>query len=365
MRLLTLTAENFRNFEKLNVSFEAPVVAFVGANAQGKTNILESIGLLAFGKSLRAEEEKSLIRQGAEFFRVVGEVETEKNEKFKLEIAATVSPRFTKTIKFNRRPITASELVGQLPIVQFFPEDLNLALLAPGLRRRYLNILLSQISKDYLRALSGYQKALRNRNALLARIATGLAKTDELEFWDQELARHGLVLGKSRLSFLDFATQKITARFQEIASEKKNLTIRLSGFHAEDLTAEKYLENLTKLREQDLRYGITNYGPHRADLVFELENKMLAENGSRGEIRSAILALKFVELEFLEKQTAKKPLLLLDDVFSELDRNRQENLLQLIEDHQTFITTTKLEHLDTIKDKKQVWEVRSGKLGKM
>ncbi len=327
----------------------------MGANARGKTNILEAITLLAFGKSLRANSEKSLRKAGANFFRVVGEAKTVKNEKLKIEIAATTS---AKSFKLNGKRITASTLVGNFPIVGFAPEDLNLLLLSPSLRRRYLDILLSQTSREYLKALNSYTKNLKNRNALLVRILENLASEDELEFWDRELATSGTTIGKMRAEFLEFAATPLAENFEKIASEPKKLEMRIANFRGEEISAEKYFENLQKMRAKDLRYANTNYGVHRADLIFELDKKLLAENGSRGEIRSSVLALKFVELKFLEHKLDEQPVFLLDDVFSELDTNRQKSLMEMIANYQTFLTTTKLAHLDPLANA-EIWKIEN------
>lgn len=361
MRLLSLHAQNFRNFEKLELSFKKSTHAFVGKNARGKTNILEAITLLAFGKSLRASSEKSLRRIDADFFRVEGLAENSKDEQLKIEIAAT---KTAKMFKLNGKKINASELVGNFPIVSFSPEDLNLVLLAPSMRRRYLDILLAQTSRTYLLALSTYAKALKNRNALLIRIAENLSAESELEFWDRELASAGTVIGQSRADFLDFAIGPLAANFERIANEAKKLSLRIANFRGEEISEKKYLENLQKMREKDLRFGTTNYGIHRADLIFEMDGELLSENGSRGEIRSSVLSLKFTELAFLEKNVNERPVLLLDDVFSELDSSRQKSLMELISGHQTFITTTKLSHLDTV-PKKEVWEVENNTVHKI
>jgi DNA replication and repair protein RecF len=356
MKLLSLHVQNFRNIEKLDLNFKKSINSFVGQNAQGKTNILEAISLLAFGKSLHHNSEKSLRKIGTEFFRIQGIAENTDQQKITIEIAADAN---TKTFKLNGKKINASRLVGNFPVVSFSPEDLNLLLLSPTLRRRYLDILLSQTSSKYLRALSIYLKVLKNRNALLARISENLAQVNELDFWDKELANHGSVLGRMRSEFVNFATEPLLKNFQKISNETKILKIKIANFHGDDITPEKYFSNLIKLRDKDLRYANTNYGVHRADLIFELDDELLAENGSRGEIRSAVLALKFVELEFLKKNSEENPVLLLDDVFSELDSERQTSLMNMIQNYQTFITTTKLTHLNLIQNK-SVWEVIDG-----
>ncbi len=361
MQLKTLSATNFRNLTKLELTFAAPTIAFVGQNAQGKTNILEAIYALAIGKSLRVSAEKELINHNSDHFRLVGTVTDSKQAKLQLELAAVTTPRFTKACKVNGRKVSATEFVGRLPAVFFQPEDLNLILLSPSLRRRHLDVLLSQVSRDYLKSASRYTKALKSRNALLVQIAGQKAKVNELEFWDLELSKHGTVLGRLRAEFLQFAKDLLAQNFHNLSGEQEVLTARLTGFTGGEITSEQYLENLKKLQPTDLRYGTTNYGPHRQDLVFELNSESVATGGSRGEIRSTVLALKLTELKFLEERTGERPLLLLDDVFSELDRGRQERLLGLIDGCQTFITTTKVEHLDPISNK-QVWEVQEGKV---
>jgi DNA replication and repair protein RecF len=357
MQLLSLTATNFRNLQNLQLEFPSRITAFIGENGQGKTNILEAIATLALGKSLRAGSDAALVQHGAEFFRLTAAIQNSKSVQ--LELAYQAAPRQTKVCKVGGRAVPVGELIGQLPIVFFQPEDLNLVLLEPSRRRRYLDILLAQVSRAYIAASSGYAKALKNRNALLSQIAENQASEAELEFWDLELARHGTVIGQKRAELLEFAVQPLAANFAKISAEERVLTAKLTGFDGAALTPEKYLANLQKLRPQDLKYGTTNYGPHRQDLVFELNGESVAVDGSRGEIRSTILALKLTELAFLESKTGTQPILLLDDVYSELDRGRQERLMNLLGAYQTFITTTKIEHLDALLEK-QVWEVKNG-----
>lgn len=359
MKLLSFAVENFRNLAPLELIFDAPAAAFVGANAQGKTNILEAISLLAFGKSLRTSNEMGLIRHEENFLRVSGTAETKTKTKIRLEVANT---REAKVLKINGAKKSAGEFVGNLPIVQFLPEDLNFVLLTPAFRRRRLDALLSQTSREYIRASSAYHKALKNRNALLARIAEGAGGEDELEFWDTELATHGSRIGHARADFADFAALPLRENFNRIAGRDQKLTGQFTGLQREDLTLERYRAQLDKLRAQDLRYQKTNYGPHRQDFIFTLDSEPLAENGSRGEIRSSILALKFTELAFLEKHSGEKPLLLLDDVFSELDAQRQKSLMGLLTGHHTFLTTTKPAHLELLTTAVQIWEVADGKV---
>lgn len=348
-----LTATNFRNLAPLELSFTAPVTAFVGENAQGKTNLLEAISVLALGKSLRASSDTQLIAHEQDFFRITAELA----DGTQLAVAQDATE---KKCQINGKQVPVRELLGRLPIVAFWPEDLNLVLLSPAKRRRYLDTVLSQVDLAYLTACLEYARILKQRNALLSQIAEGQSAASELDFWDSELARHGTVIGATRAAFITAIAGELQARFEDLAHESKTLTARLSGFRAEALTKEKYLENLQKLRGKDLKYESTNYGPHRQDLIFELNGEPVADNGSRGEIRSTLLALKFAELVFLESKLGAKPLLLLDDVFSELDRGRQERLMAGIAGYQTVITTTKMEHVDGIAGEKQIFTVSAG-----
>jgi DNA replication and repair protein RecF len=352
MHLFSLSLENFRNFTKLNLNFEKSVIAFIGPNAHGKTNILEAISLANFGKSLRTEKEKNLIQHGKDFFRVVAEAKNSNQKKIQLEIAATKAERKLKNLRISGKKTLASEFVGNLPLVEFQPTDLNLVLLAPQQRRRYLDALLCQTSHKYLKALVAYQKILKNRNALLARIAENLAQTTELEFWDAELAKFGSQIFLARTKVLQFLTKSLATNFKKITGDSKKFVLKLTD--ATEISPTEFADKLRKNWQKDLQLRATNFGPHRQDLIFLLENKLLAANGSRGEIRSAILALKFSELIFLENERQEKPLLLLDDIFSELDLKRQKNLLQMIAGQQTFLTTTKIENLDLLELPKEV-----------
>lgn len=356
MQLKKLSLTNFRNIASLELTFGTLATAFVGQNGQGKTNTLEAIHLLALGKSLRTAEERELIRQGSDFFRIAAEL-TSGDTQVTLELAYTRAGE--KRCKVDGKQVAVGDFIGHFFVVAFFPEDLNFILLTPSVRRRYLDALLSSLSHTYLLALARYTKALRQRNALLLRIREGFANEAELHFWDQELARHGCVVGQLRVELLAEIAPRLATRYRAISLTNRELTLTLKNFHAQDLTVEKFIENLAKLRSEDVKYGVTNYGPHRADLSFALDGMPLASSGSRGEIRSAMLALKFAELTIIEERHHTRPIFLLDDVYSELDRGRQTQLMCEIATHQTFITTTKLEHLDAVQDKK-VWQMDAG-----
>jgi len=362
VKLTSLSATNFRNLKNLQVEFGTPVVGFVGENAQGKTNILEAIYLLSVGKSLRVKNDSALVCHETDLFRVVGDFKSSAGEKIELTVACQLRPERTKILQKNGQKKTARDFVGNLPAVIFQPEDLNLILLSPSHRRRYLDILLCQTSRDYLAAKSEYDHAVRQRNALLTSIWKKQASPAQLDFWDEKLVTAGTLIVEKRKEFVTGSAEMLSEKFLAISGTEKVLTAALSG---SAISPENYAEELIARRESDIASGQTSYGPHRQDLDLRLENEAVAETGSRGEIRSTVLALKLAELLWLEKIRGEKPLLLLDDVFSELDRGRQERLMQLTGDYQTFITTTKLEHFSSISGEKEILEVKAGEIRKI
>lgn len=359
MHLQKLILENFRNHEKLELAFsqENPVTYIVGPNAQGKTNLLEAIYLLALTKSFRTHNHEDLIDWHKDFARVTGIFGSNSASRnaadtsapsTHLEIFLGRSPNPPKVLKKNRIKTTGANFLGTCQVVFFHPEDLNMLYLGPDLRRAYLNTLNVQINKNYFTALKNYQKVLRQRNALLYAIKQGTHKKSDLEIWDEQLVENGTLLMSERAKTIDFFNQHITEYYRQISEGGEQVS--LSYQHAVGAPAAAqipvsslYEQALSQALPRDLQSGHTSVGPHRDEILFLLNNKPLQAHASRGEYRSLILALKLLELKFFEDRTQHKPLLLLDDVFSELDLSRQKMLLQATQTHQTIITTT---HLD-------------------
>jgi DNA replication and repair protein RecF len=360
MKLLRLNLEKFRNYPALDLEFDAGnrITCITGPNAQGKTNILEAIYLLALTKSFRANHSEDLIMWGEDFCRVKGEFRFEgaapADAQLILEAFYGRAPHPKKSLKKNNVKISSPDFVGNCQIVFFHPEDLNILYLGPDLRRRYLDILNIQINGKYFRALKNYKKILQQRNALLKEIKRGFAKKNELEVWNDQLVENGSMIILERAVTVKFLNKHLSENYSAISEKNEpaevhydcSLGENLSGkpaFESAEQIGEIYDAALRASEKEDLRSETTTVGPHRDDLRFLLNELPLACHASRGEYRSLLLTLKLLELKFFEGKTGEKPLLLLDDVFSELDQQRQKMLLNSISSCQTIITSTHYE----------------------
>ena len=331
MRLKYLKVEDFRNYSKKLFEFSDNTSLIVGDNASGKTNVLEAIYLLATGRSFRATKEEQMILYGKEIGRVKGEL-----EELELEIVLSVGEVGGQKTPKKRYLINGvgkrrMDFVGRLRAVLFRPEDIELILGSPGQRRDYLDSVLEQVDGEYRRSILAYQKGLRQRNKLLERIREGEAERKQLLFWNQILIKNGELVHKARQGFLGFVNDRL---------RKRELDLQLK--HDASLISEARLEQYA---EQEVAAGATLVGPHRDEFLFIIQRKgkakkNLAIYGSRGEQRMAVLAVKLAELGFVHQETETKPLLLLDDIFSELDDGNRDEVLKLLPRQQTMVTST-------------------------
>ena len=365
MRLTHLTLENYRNYNQLALSFDPtePLTCIVGENAQGKTNILEAIYLLALTKSFRTHDQKDVIQWGKEYARVKGAFEeinktvenvNTKPSSLNLEIFLGHLPHPEKVLKKNGVQVNAESFVGTCQIVFFHQESLSMLYLGPELRRHYIDVLNLQVNKKIWHILANYRRILKQRNALLKSGRDGLQSvstaSDNLRVWDEQLVEYGSLIITERSKTVHYFNQNLQKYYQKITNSEDVANVEyVSSIGAAEQNFESckkaYRETMQQAYSKDLRMQYTTVGPHRDDVIFFLNKRKLACHASRGEYRSLLLALKLLELQFFEEQTGKKPLLLLDDVFSELDMNRQKMLLQAIVDHQTIMTTTHADHL--------------------
>lgn len=335
MQLNSISLTNFRNHEDFQLEF-APMTVLVGPNGIGKTNLLEAVYMLAVFSSYRTKSNKDLITRGADFSRLIAKTNQSSVELF----IDQINP--AKRIKIDGVSKKTIEALGQLVIVLFSPESLEIISGGPQLRRRFMNLILSQINKDYARALISLNRVLIRRNHLLVRIKENLAKVDELDFWDQELVKLNKTIVENRQELINFINQNLSEYYRTISNFQDKLTIK----YLIKADPKRLEELLIANRDQEIKQSLTLYGPHRDELLFTLNNQPSNAGWSRGELRSAILALKMSELDFMQKKHARKITLLLDDVFSELDKNRRKQLFKLIENQQTIITTTDKDHID-------------------
>jgi DNA replication and repair protein RecF len=348
--LKKLELENFRNYQQLKLEFgrETGLTYLIGDNGQGKTNLLEAIYLLALTRSFRVSDEDSLINWESQFARVKGLFAEAGTRDLQLELFLGRQPQPGRVCKINGVRTAVSAFLGQVRVVFFHPEDLNMLYLGPDLRRRYLDVLLVQKNRAYFEALRRFRRLKEQRNALLVSIRERRAEEDQLTVWDEQLVPEGVTLWQERARVLDFLQQRLSACYSEIAGGKNSLDLTYQNslgldfrqMPSDDVLAKHYAERLWASRQRDIASGHTQPGPQRDDMLISLEGIPIVRHASRGEFRTILLALKLIEMEYFADD-GNLPLLLLDDVFSELDYARQRFLLERVVNFQTFIATTK------------------------
>src|SRR3990167_8426500 len=354
--LKSLSLINFRNYSKYSLDF-AKTTILIGPNGVGKTNIIEALYLLSTCRSWRTNRDNECVRWDTDVARIIGRIDNADKIEVEMVIQKTPTPEHpqTKLVKINDVKKKLTDILGRLPTVLFSPEEIHLIDGAPMLRRRFLDILLCQIDKKYTLALLDLAKIIRGRNKLLYYIKIGKSKIDELDFWDEKLVTLGSFIIKKRQGTTAKINEELTKKYQEISGMGESLQLK----YRPTVEPEQFAEILVAQREREIDNTATLFGPHRDDLVFLLENKDITTFGSRGEFRSAVLALKVAELEFLAKEKGERPLLLLDDIFSELDKNRRMHLAKIVAGQQTIITTTDLDHVEkSLREKARIVELK-------
>lgn len=340
---------DLRSYHSLEASFGAGPQLIVGPNAAGKTTLIEAITVLAWGRSHRTSADGELVRWGSDLTRIEGSAGPETIEVALVRTANGARKR----IRVNGVPRKAAGLVGLLRAVVFAPEEMLLVVGAPGLRRAALDQLASQRSAAYARDLATYARTLQQRNSLLRAIREEQAGRDELRFWDDSFLDAGGAIVAERLRLLADLAEPLARAHAEIAPDEAGAA-RLSISYATNAPAlpgesprDALARRLGETAEKEVWNGTTLIGPHRDDLVFELDGRDMAGFASRGQQRTAILAFKLAELDLLTAQDGAPPLLLLDDVFSELDPERRAHLVRRIAAlPQAFVTTTTPDDLD-------------------
>ncbi|MFC1617975.1 DNA replication/repair protein RecF [Patescibacteria group bacterium] len=351
MYLSSLKLNNWRNYASFKRRFLNKTVVFVGENAVGKTNLIEAIRFLSLFKSFRGQRAQDLIKWQAEFARVNGEIA---DDQVRHDIVGVLEDnpetnRAKRLVQINGAKRPTRQAVGQLLTVLFSPDDIQLISSSPNKRRKYLDAVIGQLNRRYHEALLDYQRALEQRNALLS----GDNSQAQIAIWDEQLAKSGGRLLKERSAYIENLNAKLSNIYQSLGGQGDleivyQPNLRLPGL--ETLLAESELAKLLQKSlqanfQKDCYLETTSGGPHRDDFIFELRKKNIATHGSRGEFRSAVLALKLAEKEYIAQATKKTPVLLLDDVFSELDQNHRRALSAQVQKTQTFITTTDLDSL--------------------
>lgn len=349
MIIKSIELSDFRNYEKLNIAFDSGTNILYGDNAQGKTNILESAYVSGTTKSHKGSKDKEMIRfeQNEAHIRTV----VEKNEK-QYQIDLHLKKNRTKGIAVNKIPIKkASELFGILNMVFFSPEDLNIIKNGPAERRRFLDAEICQLDKIYLFNLAKYNKILMQRNKLLKDMFFQPDLKSTLPVWDMQLVEYGKKIIKRRKQFVEELNDIAASIHRNISGEKEELILKYEPCIDEAF----FVDELNRVKEKDMKYAQTSVGPHRDDISFFIHGIDIRKYGSQGQQRTSALSLKLSEIELVKRTIHDTPVLLLDDVLSELDSNRQNFLLNSIHDIQTIITCTGLDEF--VKNRFQIDKV--------
>lgn len=337
MLVKSLELKNFRNYKTLQMEFDSGTNILYGDNAQGKTNILEAVYLSGTSKSHKSSKDREMIQ----FEKDESHIRTmiEKNN-IEYRIDMHLKKNKTKGIAINGVPIRkAADLFGIANFVFFSPEDLYILKKGPSERRRFINLELSQLSKMYLYHLTNYNKVMKQRNALLKDIYFRPDLKETLPVWDEQLVTYGREIMKERRQFIEQLNEVVFDIHKNLSGSREELTIRYEPDVGEDVFEKKLADN----RELDLRNKTTSVGPHKDDIIFLVKGRDLRIYGSQGQQRTCALSLKLAEIELVRQVIKDTPVLLLDDVLSELDSNRQNYLLNSIHDIQTIISCTGLD----------------------
>lgn len=368
MKLTELNLHHFRNYDEAQVEFSPQINVLIGENAQGKTNLLESIYVLAMTRSHRTNNDRELIEFGKDAAQIKGTVQRELGSlKLELDIG-----KHGKKAKANHlEKARLSEYLGQLNVILFAPEDLALVKGAPTVRRRFIDMEFGQVSPKYLHDLTQYRDILKQRNRYLKQLQSHEAQDQlYLEVLSEQLAAVGGAIISQRVKFLSELEGYAQELHQSITQGRENLTFEYSSAvkDASALTEVELSEALMDLYRQnqskEIFQGTTLYGPHRDDVRFLINHKNVQTYGSQGQQRTTALSVKLAEIDLMKNQTGEYPILLLDDVLSELDGARQTHLLKTIQDKvQTFLTTPGLSDVarNLIKEPR-VFHIRDGQI---
>lgn len=340
MYIKEITLQNFRNYKNEKIELNENTNIIFGDNAQGKTNILEAIFMLGLGKSFRTNKEKELIKENEKNSKIeIKFVKNNREEKIKLEITDK------KSFFINDIPVKKiSEIVGKINIVLFSPEDIEILRNEPIKRRKFLNIMISQLRPIYIHLMSEYNKSLEQRNNYLKQIKYENKSKNNLEIWDEQLIKLGTKIYEYRKEFIEKINKKIKEIHSKITDNKENIEIK----YKTNISKENYFKKLKENIELDIQKGYTSIGIHRDDFEIIINGKNVAIYGSQGQQRSSIISLKLAEAEVIYDEIEEYPVILLDDFMSELDKKRIHGFIKNIKNNQVIITCTEKIRLDTM-----------------
>lgn len=368
MILNHLSLHHYRNYDHVELSTEHNVNILVGPNAQGKTNLLEAIFVLALTKSHRTNKDKELIQWNKDQTLLHAEVD-KKYGLNKLDLYISQQGKKAKINGLEQKKL--SNFVGTINVVMFAPEDLEIVKGSPSIRRRFLDMEIGQVQPSYVYDLLQYQRILNQRNNYLKQLfSTKKLNQDMMEVWNQQLVQLGTKIIKKRQSFITKLQKWAEKVHLGITKDQEQLQIKyqpsfeIEDFKDETVVFNQFMIKLSQVKDQEMKRGITLIGPHRDELQFFINDKEVQMYGSQGQQRTTALSLKLAEIELIHEEVGEYPILLLDDVLSELDRFRQTQLIETFQSKvQTFITTTGIESLNIAKlDHAKLFNVLDGKL---
>ncbi|ATH93939.1 DNA replication/repair protein RecF [Bacillus glycinifermentans] len=351
MYIQNLTLSSYRNYEHVELEFENKVNVIIGENAQGKTNLMEAIYVLAMAKSHRTSNDKELIRWDQDYAKIEGRV-IKKNGPVPIQLVISKKGKKGKVNHIEQQKL--SQYVGAVNTIMFAPEDLNLVKGSPQVRRRFLDMEIGQVSPVYLHDLSLYQKILSQRNHFLKQLQTR-KQTDQtmLDVLTEQLTEFAAKVVMKRLQFVDQLEKWAQPIHSGISRGLEELTLKYhTSLHVSDSPdlskmINSYQESFSKLRDKEIERGVSLSGPHRDDVLFYVNGRDVQTYGSQGQQRTTALSLKLAEIDLIQEEIGEYPILLLDDVLSELDDYRQSHLLHTIQGRvQTFVTTTSVDGID-------------------
>ena len=357
MIIKSIELTNFRNYESLSLEFDKGTNILYGDNAQGKTNVLEAIYLSSITKSHKGSKDQDIIKFGENEAHLRTYIEKDE-DIYKVDMHLRKSG--SKIIAVNGQKLKkAAGLLGLLNVVFFSPEDLSIIKNGPSERRRFIDMELCQLDSFYLYNLNNYNKIVNQRNKLLKDIYTNYSLKDTLDIWDSQLISYGSKIIERRVSFINQLNEIIYDIHKKLSGDKEEILIK----YEPNVLIEEFETKLKQSQEKDIKLKMTTVGPHRDDICIDVNGIDIRKFGSQGQQRTAALSLKLSEIELVKKITKDTPVLLLDDVLSELDSNRQKYLLDSIGNIQTIITCTGLD--DFVNDRFEInklFKVSNGKI---
>ncbi|NIR63460.1 MAG: DNA replication/repair protein RecF [candidate division Zixibacteria bacterium] len=352
MFIENLKLAEFRNLKKAEIEFSPKNNLIVGPNGSGKTNILEALFYTGSGRSFRTHLDENLVNTDSEFFRIeaAGRIG---NHEVQIEIG--VEPGKRKIIKVNSGAIRKlGELFEYFRLVEFSPYDLEIIIGSPSVRRRYISITISQLDPPHVSVLSDYHKTLAQRNALLKSFeeTPKLSASQEasLAVWDEKLAIHAVQIHESRKKYIEKIANLSADFYRKISGLEEYLKIEYNPSpNLDEFTSQHFCERLASRRQREIALGQTMYGPHRDDLKFYIDSLEAKNAGSQGQIKTAVLSLKLAQYDYLQETLEKLPIILLDEIFSDLDRKRLDFVMNLLPElGQSFMTTSKLSEVNNL-----------------